>query len=68
MQGPTKRQAQVREHRVVKALRRRDLDRDAARGGIVRSRFLRALQISFLTRRREVTLRGGMACVLKNRG
>jgi hypothetical protein len=26
MQGPTKRQAQVREHRVVKALRRRDED------------------------------------------
>ncbi len=46
--------------------RRRGLDRDAARGGIVRGRFLRALQFSFLTRRRKVTLLSGMACVLKN--
>jgi hypothetical protein len=36
------------------------LDRDAARGGIVRRRFLRALQTSFLTRVRGVTLPGVM--------
>jgi hypothetical protein len=42
------------------------LDRDAAGGGVVRGRLLRALQISFLTRLHGVTLCGGMACVSKN--
>jgi hypothetical protein len=45
--------------------RRRGLDRDASRGGIVRSRFLRALQISFLTRLRRVTLLGGIGLRVK---
>jgi phosphate/sulfate permease len=36
------------------------LDRDATRGGIVRRRFLRALQTSFLTHLRGVTLPGVM--------
>src|SRR5262249_14384836 len=43
----------------------RGLDRDAARGGVVRRRVLRALQISFLTRVRGVILPGVMAFVLK---